>query len=430
MKILNVLDDVFVRRRFFQTNIFSGTTYWHEVSEALKDIIKGEARDGDDIAAYEDYFAKTIGVKDCFSFFAGRMALYAILKTLGIGENDEVIIPAFTCVVVPNAIFYAGAKPVYSDIEIERFGPDPESIKKRITPRTKAIVAQHTFGIPCYIDEIMDIANRFGIPVIEDCAHSLGAVYKGRILGSIGYASIFSTDHSKIMSTSVGGVAASNDNDCIKKLNDIQSKCGSLTYSQIRRQILSYALFHALSHPRLYWFGKYFFNLAMRMKALMYITDYLSLTKPKAYPFPAKFSNIHARIGISQLNHLSENINQRQKIAQQFENAIGANKHIFQDGNMRCDWLRYPFLVENREKFISRFHKYHSLGIWFTSVTQCRYDNFHEIGYEDGSCPRAEWTTKRIVSIPTHFRMVHLEDIFSEMEKLEKTSPGLYYYKG
>lgn len=430
MKVTSILGDIFLRKYFFQTNIFSGTTYWDEILQALKDIImKNEILNGPDISAYENYFAKTIDAKACFSFSAGRMALYAILKALGIGRGDEVIIPAFTCVVVPNAIIYTGAKPVYCDIETERFGPDPESVKSKITPQTKAIIAQHTFGIPCYIDEIMNIANHFGIPVIEDCAHSLGATYKGKSLGSIGYASFFSTDHTKIISTSIGGVAATNDHDCINKLKEIYNKSDFLSSGQIRRQVLSFALFHILSHPRLYWIGKYVLSSLIKARILMYITDYLSLIKPQRYPFPARLSNVHARIGISQLKHLSENISYRKKIAQKFEGILSANEKIFKNKDMKCAWLRYPFLVENRDEFTNAFQKYHSLGIWFTHITQCRRGNFHEIGYENGSCPRAEWTTKRIVSIPTHFRMVHLANLISEISKLERISNRLYYYK-
>jgi len=425
----DILSDVFLRRHFFQTNIFSGTTYWSEVLQALRDITKKGTSDGPDISTYEENFAKIIGVKECFSFSAGRMALYAILKTLGIGEGDEVIIPAFTCVVVPNAIIYTGARPVYCDIEAGRFGPDPESVKSKITSKTKAIIVQHTFGIPCYIEEIMSTANHFGIPVIEDCAHTLGASYNGKVLGSIGYASFFSTDHSKIISTSIGGVAASNNDTCIEKLRKIYEDSDFLTLNQIKKQIFSFSLFHFLSHHRLYWIGKYIFAFFFKVKMIMYITDYLSLIKPKKYPFPARLSNVHAKIGISQLKHLSENIAHRRKMARKFENVLGTNEAIFKNKNMECDWLRYPFLVENRDEFIHSFQKYHSLGIWFTEIAQCRYEDFNEIGYENGSCPKAEWTTKRIVSIPTHFRMVHLDILIAEMLKLKAISPGLYYYK-
>ena len=85
--------------------------------------------------------------------------------------------------------------------------------------------------------------------------------------------------------------------------------------------------------------------------------------------------------------------------------------------------------VETRPLIFLSFQKYHSLGIWFTHIAQCRRGNFHEIGYEDGSCPRVEWTIKRIVSIPTHFRMVHLANLISEISKLDRISNRLYYYK-
>lgn len=134
------------------------------------------------------------------------MSLYVILEALGIGSKDEIILPAFTCVVVPNAMIYHGIKPVYVDIEPDTYNIDVSKIKEKITPQTKAIYAQHTFGIPCNMDCIARIAKDHGLIVIEDCAHALGASLNGRKVGSLGHVAYFSTDHSKVISTSTGGM--------------------------------------------------------------------------------------------------------------------------------------------------------------------------------------------------------------------------------
>ncbi|MFN6946977.1 MAG: DegT/DnrJ/EryC1/StrS family aminotransferase, partial [Cytophagaceae bacterium] len=114
-----------------------------------------------------------------------------------ISQGDEVILPGFTCIVVPNAIIYLGAKPVYVDINSETFNIDPQLIEENITEKTKAIIAQHTFGIPADMDKILHIANKHNLFVIEDSCHALGSKYKGKYVGSFGDAAFFSSQWSK-----------------------------------------------------------------------------------------------------------------------------------------------------------------------------------------------------------------------------------------
>ena len=131
----------------------------------------------------------------------GRVALYAILKALRIGPGDEVVIPAFTCVVVPNAVLYAGATPVYCDIDAATYTPTAETIAPQVTDRTRLIVAQNTFGLSADLNPIMRLAANRGIPVVEDCAHGLGGTYRGRPNGTVADASFFSTQWSKPISS-------------------------------------------------------------------------------------------------------------------------------------------------------------------------------------------------------------------------------------
>jgi len=119
-------------------------------------------------------------VSHIYTFFKGRVALYAILKAMGISSNDEVIVPGFTCVVVPNAIMYALAKPVYVDIDKKDYNIDVDKIEEKITKNTKVIIAQHTFGIPANMDRIVEICKRYKLYLIEDACHALGSTYKGK----------------------------------------------------------------------------------------------------------------------------------------------------------------------------------------------------------------------------------------------------------
>ena len=170
--------------------IFAGTNTWHEWWIAFRALARMERPDQESvIRQYERAFADSADVKHAISFGAGRMALYAILEALNVGPDDEVIIPGYTCVVVPNAVIYRGAQPVYSDIELRTFNQIPAKIESLITPRTRAIVAQHTFGVPCDLDAIIRIGEYRSI----GCGH-IGALYRAR--WGIGYAT--TTDHAGI----------------------------------------------------------------------------------------------------------------------------------------------------------------------------------------------------------------------------------------
>src|SRR5690349_4196963 len=115
------------------------------------------------ISRYEKSFANYLGVASAHTFWKGRVALYAILKAMQIGPGDEVILPAFTCVVVPNAVRFTGATPVYVDIASGTYNIDPEAIVKVVTPNTRAIVVQHTFGISADLHALTEIARQYGL---------------------------------------------------------------------------------------------------------------------------------------------------------------------------------------------------------------------------------------------------------------------------
>ena len=111
---------------------------------------------------------------------------------MGVTKGDEVVLPGYTCVMNVNPIKYVGAKPIYVDIEPATFNINVSLLQEKITPRAKVIIAQHTYGYPCDMDAIMKIAEKNGIPVIEDCCLALGSRYRGQAMGTFGKAAYFS----------------------------------------------------------------------------------------------------------------------------------------------------------------------------------------------------------------------------------------------
>ena len=154
----------------------------------------------------------------------GRVSLYGILEAFDLNENDEIIIPSFTCVVVPNAILYHKLTPIYVDIEPKTFNIDVKKIESSITDRTRVILAQNTFGLSSNIDEIKKIAKNHNLSVIEDCTHGFGGSYKGEVNGTNVDAAFFSSQWNKMFSTAIGGFAVVKNPMLKEKLVDFEKK--------------------------------------------------------------------------------------------------------------------------------------------------------------------------------------------------------------
>lgn len=168
---------------------------------------------------FEDEYAKKFNVKHAIAVNSGTSALFLSMKAMGIGEGDEVIVPSYAFMAVPNAVVHTGAKPIFVDSDIASYNIDPFKVKNAITSKTKAIIAVHTYGYPCNMDTLLS----YGIPVIEDAAEAHGALYKGKIVGSIGKVGCFSFFANKTITTGEGGMVTTNDDilaEEIRKLKD------------------------------------------------------------------------------------------------------------------------------------------------------------------------------------------------------------------
>ena len=162
------------------------------------------------VATFEKEWASRMQTRFALAVTSGTSALQTALAALQIGPGDEVILPAWTWHSCFNSIVLAGALPVFAEID-ESFNIDPADIESKITPQTKVIMAVHLQGNPCDMDRIMSIANKHQLKVLEDCAQSVGASYKGRPLGSIGHIGIYSLQLNKTITAGEGGAVVTND---------------------------------------------------------------------------------------------------------------------------------------------------------------------------------------------------------------------------
>lgn len=166
----------------------------------------------------EREIAEYLGVEHVLAVSSCSDAMFLALKALGIGPGDEVLTSGLTFASTVHAIIHTGATPVLVDIERETLGPDPAIIKKRVNEHTKALLPVHFGGQPCRIEEICDVAARQNLAVVEDAAHSFGASFEGRLLGSFGDATAFSFYATKNLTTGEGGAISTNDGELAKSL--------------------------------------------------------------------------------------------------------------------------------------------------------------------------------------------------------------------
>jgi len=394
-KIHQSFSRTFLRHNFYQYDFFDGT---HNGSMPLRYVFRGEFF-ANWVTRYEQTISQWMELPEAVTFASGRMAFYSILKALKIGLGDEVILPAFTCVVVPNAVIYSGAKPVYVDIDSGTFNIDQSKIEAAITPSTKAILAQHTFGQACDMDPILAIARSHNLYVIEDCAHAIGGKYRNRKLGTLGDAAFASTDHTKIYSTGIGGFAISRRPEITSEIRMVQKEAAVLPFQTRTWLVIQDALLTFLNKPTIYWIGRALVAIGGKIHLWFFFRDELVLQKPDRYP--VQLTNFQAYAGYHEIQKLDENVLHRQLMARKLQEFFG-------DTSKTPDTsapLRYSLLVRSPDTWETSIGRYFAIrSRWFSSVAHGRKDQLFQIGYKKGSCPNAEYTADHIINFPTHLR--------------------------
>lgn len=269
---------------------------------------------GPKCAELEKKFAEMLGAKYAVAVNSCTAALHLGVLAVGIQPGDEVIVPSLTFVATVNCVRYAGGIPVFCDIEgKERITMDPKKIESLITERTKAIIPMHFAGFPCNMDEIMAIAKKYNLKVVEDACHGPLSEYHGKKLGSIGDVGCFSFFSNKNISTGEGGVLTTNDEAIYEKVKLLRSH-GMTTMSYER----------AKGHSTSY--------------------DVIDLG------FNYRLDDIRASIGIVQLDKLEKDINKRIKIREGYIKRLSEVKEItipFLDNNEYSASYIFPLVLNN-----------------------------------------------------------------------------------
>lgn len=355
-----------------------------------------------------------------FLFGSARSALYLILKSLGLKEGDGVIVTGFTCEVVPNAIINAGYRPVYVDIDSRTLCTSHESIVKKISENTKAIIVQHSFGIPADLDSILATAREHGLYVIEDCAVSLLSKYKNKQTGLHGDAAIFSLELSKVVTCGKGGICLINNDKILNTFRRLYKEVLEIPQRQLSRIIIQNSILGILMKPGILFFTKYFVALLFKIGFLQQSTtaEEHNARLPPNYLY--KLSGAQCAVLLRQFDKLEAIKQHSRAVASEYIKYLTKHKDIRLpriEDPAQTTLIRMPILVNNREKWLEEFRKARiEINGWFTAPLSSEEIDHELFGYEYGDCPIAEDVAKKIINLP-----LHLQVNGSDIKRIVKT---------
>ncbi len=361
------------------------------------------------IAELEKEFKKYLGVKYAISFNSGRSAFLAILECFDLKEDNEVLLQAFTCNAAVNPILWVGLKPVFIDVNENTFNIDIEDLKRKIGPQSKVVIVQHTFGLPAEMDEVLEICRQNNLILIEDCAHSLGADYKGRKIGTFGKVAFFSFSRDKVISSVYGGMAVTNDDKLAKKIKEYQKRVGYPSYFWIKQQLLHPILMNWLILPTYSILGKYFLILFQWFRILSKAVHFKEKRGKKPNYFPKRFPNALAELALNQFKKLERFNQHRQKIAEFYYNEL-RELSFFElpssPGDRKQIFLRFTIKHKKAHQIIKKaWQKNILIGDWYTLPIAPHDTKLDKMKYKIGDCPKVEKLTKETLNLPTHINI-------------------------
>ena len=350
-----------------------------EINEVIKVLKSGFIAQGPKVTEFEENFAEFVKTKYAIATSSGTTALHVALLSAGIGPGDEVITTPFTFAATANSVLYTGASPVFVDIDPKTYNIDPEQIEEAVTDNTRAIMPVHLYGHPADMEPVSKIAKDHDLVVIEDAAQAHGAMYKGKMVGSLGDLACFSFYPTKNMTTSEGGMITTQKTEFAEDSRSIRAHGESSRYEHVN---LGYNF---------------------RMTDIAAAIGIIQLKKLN------EFNNKR----IYNARYLTENINQMQSIKP--PHVQEDVKHVFHQYTIRVDKSKRDKLI----KFLN--NNGIGTGIHYPKPIY-QQKLYQKLGY-DYNCPEAEKAADEVISIPVHpsLTSADLEIIVKTLKSASKT---------
>jgi perosamine synthetase len=332
---------------------------------------------GPKVGEFECAVADFVGAREAVAFSSGTAALHGAMFALGIGPGDEVIVPPMTFAATANCVVYQGGTPVFADVEPDTLLLDPAAVERRITPRTRAIIAVDYAGQPCRYDDLQEVADRYGLALVADACHALGATYKGKPAGSLARLTVFSFHPVKHIATGEGGMVTTDDPDLAQKLRSFRNH--GITTDHRQREAT----------------GSWFYEMV-------------------ELGYNYRISDLQCALGISQLRKLPGWLERRRAIARRYDEAFAAMPEVRPlAARMDAGHAYHLYVVRLAPSRMSgergqAFAALRAAGIG----VNVHYIPVHlhpfyrrRFGAAPGLCPVAEAAYERIVSLPIFPRM-------------------------
>jgi perosamine synthetase len=359
---------------------------------AVEQVLKGDwLTTGPAVATFESALCGYTGAAEAVAVNSGTAALHAAVSSLGITPGDEVIVPAITFVASANCVLYTGGTPVFADVSPDTLNVDPEAVDRLVTPRTRAIVAVDFAGHPSDHDALRDIASRHGLRIISDAAHSLGATYRDRKVGTLQDLTALSFHPVKLVTTGEGGAVLTDDVTLAKTIRSFRHHGVDL-------------------------------DLHARNRGQSWKYDVTML----GYNY--RIPDINCALGTSQIGKLDEWISRRRQLAKIYEDALGNNPFLqipAERPDCRAAWHLYVVRIRTETLTASRAEIFAALraenigvNVHYIPVPWMSY--YAKLGYVKGSWPVAEAEYERIISIPLFPSMTNEDaaDVVSALYKV------------
>ena len=373
-----------------------------------------QTREGRESLSATGEVADPLSTPGIYTFWRGRVALYAILKSLGIGAGDSVLVPGYTCFAVPAAVLFTGAVPFYMDIDSDTFNipvESAESASHHGATRIKAIIIQHTFGLPANLPPILSWARKRGIATIEDCAHCWGGRYLNEYgewaeVGTASDAAFFSSQWTKPVSTGLGGWARINNPDLDARMRRFYvAECAAPSAAEVSmlagqvfaRSFFSSSWAHWTMRSLYQWLYKHGLTTGTSTP------DELQGKMPRGYA--KRMAGYQRRLLQKRLRNSSVQAHRR-RLKNLYDAALeSAGLHVFKIPDYADPvLLRYPIAVADKKRALAEAERRRiELGDWYTHpIDRPQGLDAEVFAYRSGTCPRGERAAREIVNLPMH----------------------------
>lgn len=369
-----------------------------EINEVIDTLKSDWITTGPKMRLFEKKFREYIGCKYAVAVNSGTAALHIATSSIDVNDGDEVITTPLTFVASANCVIYRGGKPVFADVKKNTYNIDPKKIIKKVNEKSKAIIPVHFAGQPCEMDEIQEIADENDLYIIEDAAHAIDAKYKNKKIGNISDLSIFSFHPVKNITTAEGGMVTTNNEELYEKL---------LMYRT-----------HGISKDAVKRFGK--------SGGFYYDMQYLG--------YRYNMSELHAALGIHQLNKLEAFQKRRREIVKIYNEELKQIEGIkipFKKNHVKHSWHIYVIQLELEKFKVDRDYIFKALREENIGVNvhyiPIHYHSFYQKKYnlKKGLLPRVEWLFPRLLTIPLFPKMTD-SDVIDVINSLKKV---IRFYK-